>query len=115
MTVFSLHLFGSPTLTRDGILLSLDTRKALALLAYLTLRDERHSRDHLAGLLWPEYPQSQARASLRRTLSVLHQALDGSLLDISRESLGLLPGGGLQVDVHEFRRLISQCQSHGHP
>ncbi|PWT70469.1 MAG: hypothetical protein C5B60_12070 [Chloroflexi bacterium] len=115
MTVFSLHLFGSPTLTRDGILLSLDTRKALALLAYLTLSGERHSRDYLASLLWPEYPQSQARASLRRTLSVLHQALDDSMLDISRESLGLSAGSGLQVDVYEFRRLISQCQSHGHP
>jgi DNA-binding SARP family transcriptional activator len=115
MTVFSLHLFGAPTLTRDGAPVSLDTRKALALLAYLALSGERHSRDHLAGLLWPEYPQSQARASLRRTLSVLHQALDESLLDISRESLGLLPESGLQVDVYEFRRLISQCQSHGHP
>ncbi len=114
MAVYSLVLFGSPALLRDGEPIALDTRKALALLAYLAITGERHSRDHLATLFWAEYPQAQARASLRRTLSVLHQELPEHELDISRENLGLRPGTDLQVDVREFRRLISDCLSHGH-
>ena len=74
----------------------------------------RHTRDHLAGLLWPEYEQTNARASLRRTLSVLHQALAESELDIDRESLGLRSDTSLHVDVHEFQRHLASCQSHGH-
>ena len=47
-----------------------DTRKAVALLAYLAVTDRPHRRETLAALLWPESDQARARAALRRTLSV---------------------------------------------
>ncbi|MBE3560404.1 MAG: alpha/beta hydrolase, partial [Ktedonobacteraceae bacterium] len=50
---------------------------------------QRHSRDTLAALLWPEYDQTHARATLRRTLSVLNKALAGQWLQIEREMVGL--------------------------
>src|SRR5215469_6889143 len=114
MAELNLHLFGSPTRARDGELVQLDTRKAIAVLAYLAVTRERHTRDHLAGLLWPDYEQTNARASLRRTLSVLHQALAEAELEIDRESLGLRSDTTLQVDVHEFQRQLASCLSHGH-
>jgi DNA-binding SARP family transcriptional activator len=64
-----LLLLGAPHIERDGMPVAVDTRKAIALLAYLALVPQRHSRDALAGLLWPDYSQSNARAALRRTLS----------------------------------------------
>ena len=46
------------------------SRKAQALLAYLAVESARsHTRDELAGLLWPEYPSASARASLRSVLA----------------------------------------------
>jgi len=75
MTQLQLFLFGSPRLERDGVIVTVDTRKAIALLSYLALTGQLHSRDTLATLFWPEYPQSQAKANLRRTLSTLAKAI----------------------------------------
>src|SRR4030095_10330200 len=48
----------------------LPTRKAAALLAVLAARPgERHGREQLATLLWPESGEAQGRGSLRQTLS----------------------------------------------
>ena len=69
MTELALQLFGPPRATRDATPIRFDTRKALALLAYLAVTGTPQSRDVLATLLWPEADQSRARATLRRTLS----------------------------------------------
>jgi DNA-binding SARP family transcriptional activator/tetratricopeptide (TPR) repeat protein len=114
MSDLNLHLFGSPSLARDGELIQLDTRKAIALLAYLAVTRQRHTRDRLAGLLWPDYEQTHARASLRRTLSVLHQALAETELEIDRETLALGSQSRLRVDVDEFQRYLAVCRSHQH-
>ncbi len=54
MSVLSLFLFGPPRVEIDGTSLSVDTRKAVALIAYLAITRQQHSRDSLAALLWPE-------------------------------------------------------------
>ena len=56
-----LHFLGPPQIERDGQPVILDTRKATALLAYLAVSGQRHSRDALAVLLYPDYDQSRAR------------------------------------------------------
>ena len=114
MTQLSIYLLGSPRFERNGENLNLDTRKASALLAYLAIVKQRQSRDALAALLWPEFDQTHARATLRRTLSTLNKALDGSYLEISREYINLDFNAGIWVDVDEFHKLLSECQSHGH-
>src|SRR6266853_4538602 len=114
MSRLALSLLGPPRIERDGILIDVDTRKAIALIAYLAVTRQRHSRDALAALLWPEYDQSHARATLRRTLSTLNKALEGPWLEISREHLSLNFNAGIWVDVHEFRSLLSECRSHDH-
>jgi len=73
MTKLYLYLLGPPRLELDGAPVHISYRKALALLAYLAVTGQPHSRDSLAALLWPENDQSSARAGLRRMLSINSQ------------------------------------------
>ena len=107
--------FGAPQLLRDGFPIEVDTRKAIALLAYLAVTGQPQRRDTLAALLWPEYSQSKARAGLRRTLSSLNKALDGEGLIIEREAVSLDRSAGAEIDVQQFRALLEQVRAHQHP
>ena len=60
-----LVLFGRPRFYEDGHACELTYRKGLALFAYLGVTGQRHSREALATLLWPDYSQTRARANLR--------------------------------------------------
>ncbi|HSR30882.1 MAG TPA: transcriptional regulator, partial [Anaerolineae bacterium] len=73
----SIWLLGPPQVRLDQELVStLRSDKALALLAYLAVESDRaHRREKLAGMLWPDYPESSARASLRRALADVRQAI----------------------------------------
>src|SRR5260370_31596511 len=95
-------------------MVDLDTRKATALVTSLAVTRQRHSRDALAALLWPEYDQAHARATLRRTLSTLNKALTGPWLEIDREHAGLNFNADIWVDVHEFRGYLAACRLHNH-
>ena len=100
MAELDLALLGAPAVTRDGALVSFDTRKATAVLALLAVHDHELSRERLAGLLWPEADADRARASLRRTLSVTAAAA-GPGLRVSRAAVALEPGR-VRVDVADF-------------
>jgi predicted ATPase/DNA-binding SARP family transcriptional activator len=107
-------LLGAPRIEVGGEQIEVDTRKAIALVAYLAVTRGRHARDALAGLLWPEYNQRRARAALRRTLSSLGKARAEGWLEADRESVGL-NRDGIWVDVDRFRELLAECRTHGHP
>jgi DNA-binding SARP family transcriptional activator len=111
----ALYLFGPPRVERDGQPVTTDTRKAIALLAYLAVTRQRHGRDVLATLLWPEYDQTHARATLRRTLSALNKALAGPWLRIERETISLNWQQDFWLDVDEFRMRLEQSRNHQHP
>ena len=115
MSQLTLHLLGAPGIARDGAPVAVDTRKATALLAYLAVTGRSHAREALAALLWPEYDDEHARAALRRTLSTLRAALGAPHLTIDRDTVSLIPGAGLWVDVTEFRARLAACRTHGHP
>ena len=100
-----LTLFGPPRVRRDGEPVAFDTRKALALLAYLAVTARPHGRDALAALLWPELERAKARATLRRTLSVATAV--GPALCVSGDAIGL-DAAQLVCDVTEFRRLAAE-------
>ena len=106
-------LLGAPRVERDGEPVEVDTRKATALVAYLAVTGRRHTRDALAGLLWPEYGQSRARAALRRTLSSVGRARAEGWLEVDREGVGLAREG-VWVDVESFHELLAECLTHGH-
>ncbi|MBA2511182.1 MAG: hypothetical protein H0V28_06850, partial [Rubrobacteraceae bacterium] len=107
-------LLGAPRVEHDGVPVEVDTRKATALVAYLAVTGRRHTRDALAGLLWPEYNQARSRAALRRTLSSLRDARTEGWLRVDREGVDLVLDDIL-VDVDRFRGLLAQCRTHGHP
>ncbi len=89
---------GSPVAPQPGA-------KALGLLAYLILEPRPHGREELAGLLWGESPEPEARASLRQALKHLRDAL-GDVVRADRRLVEL--AGSVSCDVVEFRRLVSE-------
>ena len=46
-------LLGTPRIEHDGVPVEVDTRKAIALAAYLAVTEQRYSRDALAGVSYP--------------------------------------------------------------
>jgi len=108
-----LYLLGSPQIELDGESVRVDTRKVTALLAYLAVTGESHTRDALATLFWPE--SDRARSALRWTLASLKKAIGETWLEIERESLGLKQGDGFWLDAAQFDRLMATCQTHDHP
>ena len=65
MARIKLHVLGPTRLECSGQPITLNLRKALALLVYLAVSGRPQSRDALATLLWPESDQSEGRARLR--------------------------------------------------
>lgn len=88
MTRLTLRLFGPPRLELDGAPVETDRRKALALLAYLAVTKQSHSREALAALFWPDYDQSRAYAYLRCTLWEINQAVGEGWVLADRETVG---------------------------
>ena len=115
MSRLSLYLLGAPRIECDGEPIQVDTRKAIALLAYLAVTRERHRRDALVNLLWPESDRSHGRAALRRTLSALRGALAGECLETDRETVALNPDAEIWLDVDLFHHHLNECRTHGHP
>jgi hypothetical protein len=88
MSHLALYLLGPPRIERDGVPIQVDTRKAIALLAYIAVTEESHRRASLINLLWPEYDHTRGRAALRRTLYALRKALAGDWVEVDREEIG---------------------------
>jgi DNA-binding SARP family transcriptional activator len=110
----SLRLLGAPQILVDGVSVATDTRKAIALLAYLAVSGSPQSREAIASLLWPEYDATHAGAALRRTLSVTRSALGGRWLVPSGRLLQL-ETGDLRCDVIEFRAALTSTRDHHQP
>ena len=104
MSHLYLFVFGQPRLEREGMPIDLNLRKALALLAYLAVSDQLHSRDALATLLWPESDGRAGRARLRRTLHRLNEAIGDDILDSGPEAIRLHANADLGLDSAAFRR-----------
>jgi DNA-binding SARP family transcriptional activator/tetratricopeptide (TPR) repeat protein len=95
----------------SGAVLSLPTRKAQALLAYLGTRPgQAQPRDKLAALLWGETRDRRARDSLRHALVALRKALadaDSPVLRADGQMVALDPEG-VEVDVATFERRVAE-------
>jgi DNA-binding SARP family transcriptional activator len=113
MSLVRIALLGVPIIERDGALVQVDTRKAIALLAYLAVSEGPQSRDVIASLLWCDLDTSGARAALRRTLSTLKAALPDAALESDRRII-LLRRATLDLDLDRFRAAPRQVRGHGH-
>lgn len=106
-----LFLLGKPQIEQKGAPLKLPRKKALALLAYLAMTNRSHSRETLAGLLWPEYEAEKAHASLRNIVWSIKQTLGEGWIVTERDSL-CLRDADLWLDVAHFKRLASTPIAH---
>ena len=71
-----LALLGGVRIAQSGTpLTGLVSLKGQALLCYLAVTRRPHSRAALAGLLWPELPEVDARTNLRAVLAKLHKVV----------------------------------------
>jgi predicted ATPase/DNA-binding SARP family transcriptional activator len=104
MRQLRIALFGYPAITLDDEQLAIPERKALALIAYLALSGERHSRATLALRFWPDLDQARAFAYLRHALWSLRQAQLDPWLEGDRATVRLRPGYWL--DVAAFRQAL---------
>jgi DNA-binding SARP family transcriptional activator len=78
MARLKLSLLGPFQASLDGLpVTGFESNKVRALLAYLAVEALRpHSREALATLLWPDWPQGPALTYLRNALADLRQALN---------------------------------------
>ena len=74
--MFEVRLLGQFEVLLDGKRLAIPTRNAQSLLAYLALHSGvAFRREKLAGLLWPDSSEDNARSNLRHELWRLRKAL----------------------------------------
>ena len=70
-----IRLLGQFTVQVNGAPVELTARPAQSLLAYLLLNPVAHRRERLAGLLWPDSSEANARRNLRQALWQIRRAL----------------------------------------
>jgi DNA-binding SARP family transcriptional activator len=99
-----LYTLGGVELRRDHHLVNnLASRKAQALLIYLTIEKHPKPREVLASLLWEDRSNARALGNLRVVLTSLKRELD-PLLRISRYTVGLTNVEDIWFDVAEFEQ-----------
>jgi DNA-binding SARP family transcriptional activator len=108
------RLLGAPSVEVDGAPLVVDTRKAIAVLAYVVTVGRPVPRESLAALLWAESGDAEARGALRRTLSVLNSGLGGHGLTIDRTTITVRPEE-IDADLWQFASAVAAVRAHAHP
>lgn len=104
--MFNLRLLGTPQINLpDQPGAALPAAKSQAILFYLACRGRVQSRLFLAGLLWPDKPDNEARMNLRQALYQLRQ-MAPQLIDAQRDQIALNPNVALQVDSVLFEQEV---------
>src|SRR5215213_7977824 len=96
-----LFLLGPPRLETDQPI-TIGLRRAVALLAFLAVTVRPQTRERLAGLLWPDSDEADARGRLRRTLHRLHELADRELISSNGDALSISSDVELWVDCRAF-------------
>lgn len=98
--MLEIRLLGQYNLRMDGSPIQIRSRPARTLLAYLVLTPgTRHPRERLAGLLWPESDEANARKNLRQALWRLRKAIGDHYLLTDAESVAFDSGSAFWLDV----------------
>lgn len=100
-------LLGNPEIRLNGDRLSFKYQKSIALLVYLVVTRRSHSRQKLAGLLWGETTEANARAGLRKSLSDLRSQVEAHLT-IERHQVSCDFSAPFDLDVEDFQIQMDQ-------
>lgn len=101
MPALELALLGRPQLMLNGQSLDITSHKAQALLYYLVMSRQSHSRQSLAGLLWTDLDEAAARRNLRVELLKVRADLDAFLL-ADRDTIAFDRAADHSLDVSQF-------------
>ncbi len=99
--MLELVLLGQPTVRVNGESVTIPTRKALALIAYLAIEGPA-PRARLASSLWPSIEPEKARGNLRRELNRLRHTPLGT--QIVSEGIRISLAEPFSSDVREFSK-----------
>lgn len=116
----TLELLGPPQLQLDNTPVTTSRRAVIALLAYLAVSDvnhpkQRHTRESLSALLWPNYDQSKALANLRHILWEVTQFVGDGWIITEHETIYLNPSADLTLDVTQFQSLLARASQQSDP
>ncbi|MEQ9397701.1 MAG: BTAD domain-containing putative transcriptional regulator [Longimicrobiales bacterium] len=119
MTAFAIRLFGELDVSSDGSPIPpLPSRSARHLLAFLVMnRHHPVAREKIAGALWRDRTQDQARKALRNNLWHVRNALsevgEGDAVEADRDHVRLHPGDHWWVDIWEFEDTLGSMARGG--
>jgi predicted ATPase/DNA-binding SARP family transcriptional activator len=109
VVMLEVRLLGQFEVLRDGQRLFIPTRNAQSLFAYLILHAGKfHRRELLAGLLWPDSNEENARSNLRHELWRLRKSLDTegeSYFLVDNLTIAFSPQSEVSVDVHRLENV----------
>lgn len=99
-------VLGQFSLSADGRSITISSRPAQSLFAYLALNQGvRHRREKLAGMLWPEASEANSRSYLRAALWRIRKSFEeaeadwGNFLEISDIELSFRAGSDVWLDA----------------
>jgi DNA-binding SARP family transcriptional activator/TolB-like protein len=111
----SISILGAVRITVGGREVRIRGRKSRAVLAYLALCDNyQETRERLVGLLWSEFEEDKARASLRQVLHELRETLTRAGyhgLRAERLTVGLDPDS-VGLDLAQVEQAAAARQAH---
>ena len=107
--MLEIHLLGHFQVRLNSRLVEIPERPAQSLFAYLSLNAGiEHRRERLAGMLWPETTEANARKYLRHALWRIRKSLTDAggdpdeFIQVSEISLAFRQGADFWLDAHEL-------------
>jgi DNA-binding SARP family transcriptional activator len=95
------RLLGEFDVRVDGQPVEIPSRPAQSLLAYLVLNPEtKHRREKLAGLLWPDSEEANARSNLRHALWRLRKAIGDEYFVADKVTIAFKALDDSEIDVY---------------
>ena len=104
MAPVEFQLLGPPAIRVNGARIAGLPAKLEALLFFTAVAPRTVSRSVLAGLLWPDRNEQEARMNLRAALAKLPPALE-SAVTVTRDWVAL-ETGGIEVDARRFDAVL---------
>lgn len=104
---------GTPLISYADQPITFRTRKALALLIYLTVEAGQHSREKLTALFWPESDTARGRGMLRTTLAHLREVMDtfaATYLVVEPNALSFDFQSDFELDLHLIQAALAALQ-----
>jgi DNA-binding SARP family transcriptional activator len=110
--MLDVRLFGKFNISLDGEAIEIPSRPMQSLLAFLILNSgTTFRREQLAGLLWPDSDEKNARGNLRQTLWRLGKAVGKHYFLTDKVSVGFNPQAENKLDVEILQNGAAEAVS----